>query len=336
MLAAVCYGAEDIRIEEIENVTIGPEEVLIKVAYCGICPSDLKVYQGLSSMKLPVVLGHEFVGWVESIGEKVTGLKVGSRVVVDPAKKCYTRCSACKHGFYNKCVHMSEAYYGFAQYHVTRSANVYTLKKETDFIAACFTEPLACVLRGQSIGKIKAGDIVLIIGAGPIGLLHLLVAKFFGARVVVSDLSAKRLEYAAELGADLVIKPGPNNLKEAILSISDGWGADAVIVAAGSTAAIEESVDLLCVGGTLVIFAGIRGDSKISLDAKRIHYDEINITGSSDYDDLEFINALRLIEKKDIDTKKLISDIVDFKDIKKGMELVGSENRLKVLVKIAE
>lgn len=334
MQVAVCYGPKDIRFEEIEIPPLDKEDVLVKVAYCGICPSDLRIYQGQSSMTLPAVLGHEFTGWIEAVGEKVSDLKTGTKVVVDPVKKCYTRCQACKHGYYNKCVNMADAFNGFAQYHVTRAANVHPLHDSTDLAAAALTEPLACVLHGQSRAKVVAGAVIVIIGVGPIGLLHLQAAKLAGARVIVSDLSTKRLEQAFKLGADYAIQPEKQNIKRIVLEASDGWGADSVIIAAKAPRALQDSINLLAIGGTLVIFAGISAKDPISFDPNRVHYDEINITGSSDYNDLDFIKALKFIENGYIETKKLISDIVPFKKISEGMDLVSAGNKLKILVNI--
>lgn len=336
MRVAVCHGTENIRIEEREIQALGPTDVLVKIAYCGICPSDRKVYQGLSSIKLPVVLGHEFTGWVEDKGDKVDGLNIGSRVVVDPVQRCYTGCQACKRGFNNKCEAMATAFNGFAEYHVTRASNIFPLKESTDLAVASLTEPLACVLHGQAKAKVEAGSLVVIVGAGPIGLLHLQAAKFAGAKVIVSDISAQRLSTALEFGADQGVNSAKDDLKKAVLAVSNGWGADAVIVAAGATEAVEDAVNLLAIGGTMVIFAGIRSQDSVSFDPNLIHYREINIIGSSDYTDVDFIKALRFIEAGYIEIKKLITDIIPLERIKEGMALMASGNRLKVLVKTGE
>lgn len=337
MRAAVCYGKEDIRIEERDIQEPGPEDVLVKIAYCGICPSDRRVYKGLSSMELPVVLGHEFVGRVEAIGKKVDGLEIGSRVVVDPVQRCtMLKCQACQKGYNNKCVAMATAFNGFAEYHLTRASNVFPLKETTDLKAATMTEPLACVLHGQKKAKVEAGSVVLIIGAGPIGLLHLQAAKFAGASVIVSDISSGRLQTAIEFGADHGVNPEEENLGKVVTKASGNWGADAIIVAVGEPEPIEEGAQLLAVGGTMVLFAGVRSQAGITLDPNLIHYREINITGSSDYTDDDFVKALRFIEEGYVDTKKMITDIISLENLKRGMELMASGNRLKVVVKIGE
>ncbi len=337
MRVAVCYGAEDIRIEERDIRAPGPEEVLVKIAYCGICPSDHRVYRGLSSLKLPVVLGHEFVGWVKAKGNRVKGLDIGSRVVVDPVPRCHiTKCKTCQRGFNNKCEAMATAFNGFAEYYLARAVNVFPLKETTDLQAASLTEPLACVLHGQQRAKVQAGSVVLIVGAGPIGLLHLQAAKFAGARVIVSDISDHRLNTALEYGADHGINPHKSDLGLVVSSASDGWGADAVIVAVGKSQPVEETVDLLAPGGTMVLFAGVNSKTPISLDPNMIHYREINITGSSDYTEVDFVKALRFIEESYIDTKKMVTDFVSLEQIGEGFRLMDSGSRLKILVNVGE
>jgi L-iditol 2-dehydrogenase len=334
MKAAICYGPSDIRIEDVPVREAGPEEVLVKVAYCGICPSDVRVYKGLSSQKTPCILGHEFTGVVEAKGVQVRDLEIGARVVVDPARKCYTGCPACRRGDMNKCVGMAGANDGFAEYHVTRAANVYPLKPSVDLVAASMTEPLACVLHGQNRARLFPGAVAVVVGAGPIGLLHIQAAKLAGARVVVSDLSRRRLDAAVDSGADYVVMPDKDDLKDVVMRASDGWGADSVMVAAGSSGVVEQSFELLGIGGTAVIFAGIYPNNPVAMNPNLVHYNEINITGASDYTDIDFVSALKLISEGFIDVKKLVSDIVPLEQTGRGMELVKSGTRLKVVIKI--
>lgn len=334
MKAAICYGLKDIRIEDVKVKDLEPDEVLIKIAYCGICPSDVRVYEGLSSMKLPTILGHEYTGWIEKIGENVNDIKIGTRVVVDPGQKCYTRCKPCRRGYTNKCKNMSDAYDGFAEYHVTRRMNVYPLKDETSMLAAALSEPLACVVHGQKQAKIKPGSVVVVIGTGPIGLLHIQTSKFLGAKVIASDVIEQRLKVAEKIGADITINSSKEDINEIVAQATDGWGADAVIIAVGKPKIVEQSVKLLGIGGSLVIFAGIYPDTSVEINPNLIHYQEINITGSSDYTDQDFIEALKLIEEGHVDTEKLVTDIFLLEEVAQGMEFVGTNRGLKVVINI--
>jgi len=336
MKAAVCYGKEDIRIEETKVRGLGPNDVLVKIAYCGICPSDLRVYSGKSSLKYPIILGHEFTGWIEDKGIGVNNMEIGTRVVVDPCDRCYTACEPCRRGYTNKCRSVTSGYEGFAEYYVTSSMYVHPLKDSTDMIAASLTEPLACVIHGQKQAKVVPGSTVLIVGAGPIGLLHVMVSKFFGAKVISSDISDDRLQVASKFGADITINPLNRDLSEVVMEETEGWAADSIIIAAGKPEIIEQTVGLIGIGGTMVIFAGIYPETPIRLSPNLIHYQEINITGSSDYTDMDFIQSLKMIEEGHIDTKALVTDVLDLKDIGRGMSLVRSGNRLKVVIKISE
>jgi len=334
MKAAICYGLKDIRIEDVKIKDLEPNEVLVKNAYCGICPSDVRVYNGLSSQKFPIILGHEYTGWIEKVGEKVNEIKVGDRVVVDPAQKCYTRCEPCKRGYTNKCKNMLDAYDGFAEYSITRQMNVYPLKDKTNMLAAALSEPLACVLHGQNQAKIHPGSVVVIIGAGPIGLLHVQVSKFFSAKVIVSDVIKQRLDIAKEFGADITVNPKEEDLNKIVKNTTGGWGADAVIIAVGKPEIVQQSVNLVGIGGSMVIFAGVYPKTSVAIDPNFIHYQEINITGSSDYTDQNFIRALKLIEDGYVNVEKLVTDVLPLEKVAYGMELVNSSKRLKVVIDI--
>lgn len=336
MLATVCYGANDIRYEQMDIPDLAADEVLVRVAYCGICPSDFRVYDGRSSQPLPIILGHEFTGWIDEIGTRVTRFQAGDRVVVNPADPCHTRCAPCVRGLTNKCqsVQAGGGGGGLAQYRVAKDANVFPLKPTTDMMAATFVEPLSCVLHGQGRARIKSGSLVLIVGSGPIGLLHMLSAQSAGARVIVSEPHAKRLEAAVRLGANLAVNPTQQDLAEVIRRESDGWGADAIIVAVGNKAAIEGAMPLLAMQGTVVLFAGMYPKVPIMLDPNLIHYSEINITGSSDYTDQDFYQSLTFIEKGIVDTGKLISDILPFERVADGMAIVRTADKLKVIIQV--
>lgn len=336
MRSAVCYGPGDIRIEEIPVGELAAGEVLVRVAYCGICPSDFRVYDGRSSQKLPMTLGHEFSGWVEEIGPGVTRLGVGDPVVVDPAEKCYTECPACRRGITNKCseVQVGGGGDGFAEYRVAKEAHVYRLRPTTNLVAASFAEPLACVLHGQHRAGVGLGSATVVVGSGPIGLLHVMTAKAAGAKVIVSEVQPARLAAAAELGADVTVDPMKQDLAEVVQRETDGWGADAAIVAVGNQAAIEGAIGLLGLQGTVVLFAGVYPNVPISLDPNFIHYSEVNVTGSSDYTDPDFFEAVTSIENGTVNTRKLVSDILPLERIVEGMEIVRSAEKLKIVIQV--
>lgn len=336
MTVATCYGARDIRYDEAAVPEPAADEVLVRVAYCGICPSDFRVYDGRSSQKLPLILGHEFTGWIAKAGAAVSRLHVGDRVVVNPGQPCYTQCPACLRGFPNKCTNMQTGGGGggLGQYRLSKEAAIFPLKPSTDMVAASFAEPLACVLHGQGRARIKPGSLVVVVGSGPIGLLHMLSAKRAGARVIVSEPHPDRLAVAARLGADVAVDPSKQDLPAIVRAESDGWGAEAVIIAVGNKAASEAAVRLLGIQGTIILFAGMYPNLPLEMDSNFIHYSEVNITGSSDYADPEFYQSVSFIERGLIDTRKLVSHVLPFERIAEGMEIVRQASSLKVIIQV--
>jgi L-iditol 2-dehydrogenase len=236
------------------------DEVLIKVAYAGICPWDLRAYSGSSSsVAFPRVLGHEMAGIVTQVGKNVKVIKPGQRVVPDMGIKCGV-CKACRSGRENRCQNPVFRQYGggFADYVRVPEKNVHVIKKsETKLQAAAFVEPLACVVRGQDILHLYPGEFELVAGAGPIGLMHMQVAKAFGCQVIVSDPVAERLVKAKELGADYVVNPNETDVAQFVKETTGGWGTDAAVVTVGSARLVEQVVPMLAPGGRLNIFAGI-------------------------------------------------------------------------------
>jgi len=240
MTVAVCHAANDIRYQQVPIPQPAADEVLVRIAYCGFCPSDFRVYDGRSSQRLPLILGHELTGWVEQVGTGVTRLSVGDRVVVNPAEPCYT-VSGPPEGPPEQ-VRAHARWWGrggLGQFRIAKESSILQLKPSTDLIGASFAEPLACVLHGQKRAHIRPGALVVVVGSGPIGLLHMLSAKVAGARVTVSEPYPSRLAQATKLGADVAVDPTQQDLAEIVRSESGGWGADAVIMAVGNKVASE-------------------------------------------------------------------------------------------------
>jgi L-iditol 2-dehydrogenase len=201
-------------------------------------------------------------------------------------------------------------------------------------IGASFAEPLACVLHGQKRAHIRPGALVVVVGSGPIGLLHMLSAKVASARVIVSEPHRSRLAQATKLGADVAVDPTQQDLAEIVRSESGGWGADAVIVAVGNKVASEGAMRLLGMQGTLVLFAGMYPNVPLQVDSNFVHCSEINITGSSDYSHAEFLESVSFMERKLIDTTKLASHVLPFDQVEQGMQIVRQATSLKVIIEV--
>ncbi len=333
MRAMVCTAPLTLENQEVSLSALGPRDVLINVAQTGICPSDVRVYLGKSSStKFPKILGHETVAQVVEIGSEVASVKVGQWVVPDGIVKCGT-CAACRKGRPNRCQRVRYVSGAYAEQMVVPEVNLYPIKAGTPLRAATFTEPLGCVLRGEHMLNITPGDNVLVIGCGPIGLLHTQVAKRFGARVLVSDLKRERMDKALALGADVALDP-QQPLREAVWAETDQYGVDAAVVAFGSARLVETAATCLAFGGRLNIFAGIYPKDTLAIDPNLIHYNELVILGSADNTPIEYAESLNLIERKLIDVESLISDVLTLSELQRGFELVQSQQGLKVMVEV--
>jgi L-iditol 2-dehydrogenase len=310
------------------------DEVLIQVAYAAICPWDVRAYAGLSSsVVFPRVLGHEVSGIVAAIGKKVKNFEVGQRVCPDMIVKCGV-CKACRSGRSNRCRRpiFQQFRGGYADYVCVPEKNVFPLKPGTSLKAASLMEPLACVTRGQTLLDLYPGQLEVVAGAGPIGLMHMQVARAFGAQVIVSDPLADRLVKAKELGADWVVNPTEADLPKLVKDLSDGWGADAIVVTVGSARLVEQMVPLLAPGGKLNIFAGIYPKDELRLDPNLIHYGEFSLTGSADSTPEDMLHALAFIENGQVRTADLVSHTLPLEALAQGLEMVKNRVGLKVVV----
>jgi L-iditol 2-dehydrogenase len=329
----VCTAPLTLEWQEVALPQLGLRDVLLNIAQCGICPTDLRVYLGKShSAKFPKILGHEAVAQVAAIGSEVVSVKPGQWVVPDGILKCGT-CAACRKGRANKCQRMRYASGMYAQQTIVPETNAYPIHIDTPLRHATFTEPLACVLRGERMLRVVPGENVLVVGCGPIGLLHVMVAKRFGARVLVVDLKRERTDKALSLGADVALDPD-QPLKEAVQAETAGYGADAAVIAFGSSRLAESAASALGFGGRLNIFAGVYPKDPLSIDPNLIHYNELVITGSADHTPIDYAEALNLIEHKLVNVEALVSDVVPLRELEQGFKLVQDQSRFKVVVDV--
>ncbi len=310
------------------------DDVIIEVAYCGICPWDVRVYNGKKNVPLPRVLGHEATGKVVETGEGVKDLPAGTRVVADFIVKCGI-CRMCRTGRPNKCSSPTFLKGGFEEYVKIPRKNVYTLRDATSLKAAALTEPLACVIHGQKMLEPAPGKLEIIVGAGPIGLMHMQAAAAYGARTLVIDLIDERLQKAKELGADYVINGAKEDQKAKVDEFTEGAGAEAAVVTVPSTPVVRSTIDLMAVQGRLNIFAGIYPQDDLVIDPNIIHYKEINLLGSADSTSEDFVDALALIENGQVDTESLISDLLPLEKLDDGFKKVNDRGGLKVVAELA-
>jgi L-iditol 2-dehydrogenase len=314
---------------------VGPNEVLVEVAYTGICPWDVRAFSGKSSVAFPRVLGHECSGFVADLGENVKHVEIGQPVVVDFIVKCGV-CPACRRGLANRCQNPTYQQYGggYGDYVCLPLQNVYPLRPETDMKAAAFMEPLACVVRGQNMLRLYPGEVELVVGLGPIGLMHLQVARSFGARVIAADLIPDRLAKAEALGADWVVNPVETDLGELVKDVTAGWGVDAAVIAVGAARLVEQTLRQLAPGGRLNIFAGIYPTDELRIDPNLIHYGEYVLTGSADSTPENMYQALNFIQDGIVDTAGLVSHLLPLEQLGRGFEMVQNTEGLKIMIDV--
>jgi len=336
MKAARLYGIRDLRVEELDDPKPGPGEALIRIHTCGVCPSDLRNYLGAgrASLQLPRTPGHEWSGVVVALGDATddSPIKVGDRVVADWRYVC-GRCYQCRRGVFNYCENLTRGVRGgFAEWGVAPLSQLRIIPDNVSFEEASFTEPLACIVQAHSYTQIGLGEDVVIVGAGPIGLLHLQVALHRGARAIVSDPIAGRLEKARELGAHDVIDASSTDAVARVKELTEGRGANAVIVAVGAPDPIRQGLEMAAINGWVNFFAGTYPAAEIPVDPNLIHYRQLRVTGSHDFTPYHFTTALRLIQFGIVRVKPLISHRFDLDAVKDAFETTAGRQGLKSMV----
>jgi len=335
MRGAFLYGPEDLRIEEMEKPKVASDEVLVRIKACGICPSDVRVYFGIvKPEKIPMLLGHEWSGEIIEVGSEVEDFKIGDRVVVDWRVIC-GKCYYCRKGEFNYCLNLntSKIKGGICDYGKAVSSNLRLIPPSLSFEEATFVEPLACCINGIRRSNIKLGDTVVIKGAGQIGLMQAQLANFLGARVIISDLIKERLQKARELGINEVLSPEDENEVSKVKELTEGRGADSVIISTSNKEAVEQAIRLVRKGGTINLFAGLYPTGELKLDFNLIHYKELVVTGSHDYTPHDFSVASKLIAQEIVKVRPLISHLFSLENTKKGIETVVNKKGLKVIIK---
>jgi L-iditol 2-dehydrogenase len=352
MKAARLYGARDLRVEQIDDPRPGPGEALIRIEACGVCPSDVRGYTGArhgAGANLPRTPGHEWTGVVEALGaplEEGDGapsvrvdesrgaapIQVGDRVVADWRYVC-GRCYQCRRGVFNYCDNLRRAVRGgFAQMGVAPLSQLRRIPDNVSFEEASFTEPLACILNAHSGTRIDVGDDVVVVGTGPIGLLHTQLALRRGARVIVSDPIAARLETARELGAHDTIDASSGDPVERVKELTDGRGADCVIAAVGAPEPIRQALQMGAINGRVQLFAGTYPPAELPFDPNLVHYRQLVVTGSHDFTPHHFTTALKLIQHGIVRVAPLISHRFGLDDVREAFETTANRLGLKSMV----
>jgi L-iditol 2-dehydrogenase len=340
MKAAMLYGVKELKIEDIDKPKTGYGEILVKVKAATTCGTDLKIFQRgyvEGVIKLPTIFGHEWAGDVVEVGEGVTWLKEGMRVRAGNSSPCF-RCRMCQKEKYNLCEDMMWLWGAYAEYILVPARivmiNTQEIPNHVTYEEAAVTEPLACVLHGIEEARVKLGDTVAIIGAGPIGLLHLLSVKRLGAsRIIISDTVEERLQFAQKIGADETINVKAKDAITETKRLTEGYGADVVIEAIGLPATWEQALKMVRKGGTVLEFGGCPPETEIKVSTEQLHYGETTVLGAFHTTPAHFRKALNFIASGTINVKPLITRTMPLDQIKEAFEtLTTSKRDIKITI----
>lgn len=336
MRQAVLSAPGEIHVEEAPVPTPRGSEVLVRVEASGVCGSDRAIFAGHHPIRPPVVLGHEYAGVVAECGPDVVGLHRGDRVAVDPNIMC-GRCAFCRRGQVQLCPNITPLGIarpgGFAEYSLVPEANAYVLPEGVSFDEAAFVEPLACCVRGIQQADVQLGDAVVVLGAGPIGLLLAQLARLRGAAIVASaDPIAGRRQLAERVGVDVAVDAADDvSVREAVMELTEGLGADVVIEASGRTSAAERSIELVQPGGTVVWFGACPQDDRVAVAPFRVNDREITIRGSN-INPFTHLTALTLIARGRVHVTELVAERIGLDALASAIDPATPSGMGKVVV----
>jgi (R,R)-butanediol dehydrogenase/meso-butanediol dehydrogenase/diacetyl reductase len=347
MRAAVFHGQRDVRIEDVEDPTPGAGEVLVRVGYNGICGSDLTEYYSgpvgiptephpLTGAKLPVVMGHEFGGWIAAVGDGVDDLEIGTLVAVNPMHTCGT-CAPCRRGATNLC--MTAAFHGLmahggglSERTVVEQRMVHPMPDGLTARHAALVEPMAVAFRAVRRAGVTAGQRVLILGAGPIGLGAFFAATWLGAETIVSEPSATRRAMLQRLGATHVLNPNEDDVVSAVLDLTSGAGADSAIDAVAHSSTINTGLAATAREGNLVLVGIPHGP--LPFDAIQLFLTEITLRASNAYAD-DFQATIDVMAAGGFPIGEWVSTIRLDDLIEDGFEKLRAGEAMKILVDVA-
>lgn len=344
MLAYVYLEDKKLKLTEKPVPELLGEDAIIKVNACSICGTDVRTYRfGSSKIDKGRIIGHEVVGEIVELSSDAHGdFKVGDKVAVAPALGC-GECNYCKSGHTNMCDNLKTIGYqfdgGFAQYMripglAFKMGNVYRLPEVRDISIYTLSEPLACVINAQSYLKISQDDNVVIFGSGIIGCMHAEMAMVAGAKkVIIVESSAERIDQANKLIEKvLFINPNETDAGQEILRLSQGRGADVVIVACSVGQAQEAGMNMLAKRGRISIFGGLPGESKGYIDSNLIHYREISVFGAHASTPGQNKAAMEMIYRRDINVEKYITKRYKLEEIEQAFIEIEEGKILKAVI----
>ncbi len=336
MRAAVIRGAGNINVEEWPEPEPGPNEIKVKVAYCGVCGTDPEILEGrfgrvtTKESNEPIIIGHEASGTIAAVGENIKNYKVGQRVACNFRSPCGA-CYYCRNKMEHFCRNGYHATGAYAEYALYDEKAIYVLPDDITMEIGALLEPVSVAVHAMDVANIRPGGTVAISGAGTIGLLCLELALISGAsRVLVSEPVAEKRQVAKKLGADVTVDPTKEDVVQAGLKLTDGRGFDTIIEASGNMKAAKQALDMIDYCGTILWAAVYPRGEEIGVPPSFMYSKELTIRAmfTSPY---SFPRALNLLPK--LELEPLITHIIPLDDIKKVFETHKTGKSIKILIK---
>ncbi|MBE0652327.1 MAG: alcohol dehydrogenase catalytic domain-containing protein [Bacteroidales bacterium] len=343
MKALVVRAPGDYGIEEVEKPLAGEKDLVIKVLACGLCGSDLRTLRnGHRKVTLPWIIGHEVCGVVHETGKSYSGpYKRRERIAVAPLVYC-GKCDFCLDGHFELCENYREIAQawpgGFAEYmlipgEALKHGTIQAVPSGVSPFHASLAEPLSSCIHAQEKGNVGLGDKVVIIGSGPVGCMHIEIARARGAAtIIIADIDSERLKFAAEFVPDHIINSKEKELVTEVRKLTGGKGADVIITANPVPETQVQAVEMAAKGGRILLFGGLPGkDSKSGIDTNLIHYNALTIMGTTIFSPRHNRVAMDMITGGRVRADQLISNVFPLKDFRKGADLAMSGKALKVI-----
>lgn len=344
MKAAYYHKPGKMVLEDTRAPRIGDDELLLRPIATSICGTDLRIYKN-GHFKIPDgtkrVLGHEIAGEIVEVGKLVTGYEVGMRVSIPPNIGC-GHCEFCRSGYNNMCPNYEALGVsidgGFQEYmrvpHIAiAGGNVFEIPDGTTYEQAALAEPLSCCFNALRTVRTTPGDVVVIIGAGPMGAMHVILNRIAGARkIIVANRSQDRLDIVKRFGATSTVNTSEADLRQAVFDLTGGRGADVVITSASAPEIQSEAVNLLATHGRANFFAGLSGSSTVPIDINRLHYKGLLLTGSTGSTNGDYQQSLKLIADGRAEVGELITKRFSLEDIVVAFDYALSNRGMKTMI----
>lgn len=339
MLAAVMTAPGQMELREFPKPQVKPEYVLVRIQACAICTWEQRVFAGLQKASFPLVGGHEIVGEIEAIGEGVPSFfKVGDQVSM--LETYCGKCEWCRRGLPNLCSERPGAYeymkingsWGFSQFVNLHASAVHRFPRRISNTKGVFFEPLACAIHAVRQTEIGLAEDVVIIGGGPMGMLNLLVAKKCGARVILNEILEQRLDKGRMIGANELVDASKTDPIAQVLELTNGKGADVVIVAVGLEAANEQAIKMVAPYGRIVLFSSAHPAKPVLLDPNDIHRREFRLVGAVSKNQEDALISSRMLAYGLVDPSPLIDTVKPMSDIVSAMKRAIEPDSYRVII----